>query len=508
MGYGGTDAIWLPDATPTSRVGYSGASQTIQVMAQGALDDAKHFETRQLAETVCESLASKDYVSEYLALYNCLLQRTRYMRDPRRTELVKAPYIISKQILAGHRPSLDCLPGDTLLLRNGYTFVPIADIRVGEKIWGYDKWSTVEATAYKGILPVDSVRMNNGSTFAATRDHLVYVRTCRIHPAAWGTGTGSPCSCDTEMTRVPVGDLQPGMVLTQPERLPFGDVEMDLGRAYVEGLYISDGWHQNTSFAISGQDGCPKEEQKREVEQICARLGITTSWYRKAIHILDREWTHRMHLMGGHAPEKHALDINLAEAEAASLLRGIMADSGANTNGDGRTFTTTSYQLMLQTRILHKMFGVSCGETFISNHGGLGKNPIWRLFVRAKQDARRAKFLRVKSIERAVAEVPVYDIQTDDHFIYLPHADVTVSNCDDMSQWLAAAILSVGGNAQFATVAFQRMMFEGQVQYSHVFTCAIEPRARTRIVLDPVAAEKTPQMLNRVKAARVWPPLS
>jgi hypothetical protein len=98
----------MPDQPPTSRVGYSGAPQTIEEMRRAALDDANHFITRELAEMVCEGLDSKDYTSEYLALYQFLLQRTRYMRDPRRTELVRAPYVISQQIMNGHRPSLDC----------------------------------------------------------------------------------------------------------------------------------------------------------------------------------------------------------------------------------------------------------------------------------------------------------------------------------------------------------------------------------------------------------------
>lgn len=106
--YGAADLIWLPDAPPTSRVGYSGAPQTIKVMSKSALEDAGHFETRQVAEAVCEGIDSKDYVSEYLALYHFLLQRSRYMRDPRRVELVRAPYLVSRQLLAGHRPSLDC----------------------------------------------------------------------------------------------------------------------------------------------------------------------------------------------------------------------------------------------------------------------------------------------------------------------------------------------------------------------------------------------------------------
>lgn len=115
MGYGDAEALWIPDAPPTSRVGYNGAPQTIQVMSRAALEDAKHFETRQLAESICEGIDSKDYVSEYLALYYFLLQHTRYMRDPRRVELVRAPYIIAKQIMAGHRPSIDCDDSSVML---------------------------------------------------------------------------------------------------------------------------------------------------------------------------------------------------------------------------------------------------------------------------------------------------------------------------------------------------------------------------------------------------------
>lgn len=106
--------MWLPDARP-SRLAYWGVPQTIEVMAKAVLDDQKHFETRRLVEAICEGLDSKDYTSEYLACFYFVLQKTRYMRDPRRTELVKAPWLLSKQILDGHRPSIDCDELSTLL---------------------------------------------------------------------------------------------------------------------------------------------------------------------------------------------------------------------------------------------------------------------------------------------------------------------------------------------------------------------------------------------------------
>jgi hypothetical protein len=77
-------------------------------MRRAALDSQSHLDVRQLAESVCAGIDSKDYTSEYLALYNLMLQRCRYMRDPRTVELVKAPWLVAKEILQGGRPSIDC----------------------------------------------------------------------------------------------------------------------------------------------------------------------------------------------------------------------------------------------------------------------------------------------------------------------------------------------------------------------------------------------------------------
>lgn len=87
---------------------YRGAPQTIEVMRRAALESQGHLVVRRLAEYICQALDSKDYVSEYLALYQMILQRCRYMRDPRTVELVKAPYLVAEEILSGGRPALDC----------------------------------------------------------------------------------------------------------------------------------------------------------------------------------------------------------------------------------------------------------------------------------------------------------------------------------------------------------------------------------------------------------------
>ena len=90
------------------KLDYRGAPQTVGVMRDAALSSQEHLSVRQLAEEICQGVASKDYASEYLAIYYHVLGRTRYMRDPRTVELVKAPHVVATDLLLGKVPSLDC----------------------------------------------------------------------------------------------------------------------------------------------------------------------------------------------------------------------------------------------------------------------------------------------------------------------------------------------------------------------------------------------------------------
>jgi hypothetical protein len=78
-------------------------------------------------------------------------------------------------------------------------------------------------------------------------------------------------------------------------------------------------------------------------------------------------------------------------------------------------------------------------------------------------------------------------------------------DCDDEAALICAMVLAVGGACNVVTVAFQDMFYDGQRQYSHVFAQALEPQSRALVALDPVAADRTDQMLRRVKAYKIWP---
>lgn len=366
-----------------------------------------------------------------------------YVNDPAFTEMMTGP----EWMIQGVFPGGDCFAEGTLLLTEDYQLVPIEKIEVGNRIWGLDRWVRVEAAVSKGTLPIDVVILNNGSQLRLTSNHHVNVLICPKHPHPKDPDV-KPCSCrvkDRVQEVMRVSQLQPGMVLATPDRLPFGhDKDLTDERAYVEGLYIADGWCEENRFAISGKDGFPKETQKAEVKAICDNLGLHTYWHERYIRVNDPVWTCRVGTMGKHAPEKHLLSINLNQSQVEQTLRGVMADSGQNQCGS-HTLTTTSRLLAVQTRVLHKMMGQSCGWQYIENHGGLGKHPIWRLTPRLKDTngSGSAKLLRVRSIERHVEEVPCFDVQTEDHNVYLPEHDVTVRNCDDLVGLLVACFLAM-----------------------------------------------------------------
>ena len=77
-------------------------------------------------------------------------------------------------------------------------------------------------------------------------------------------------------------------------------------------------------------------------------------------------------------------------------------------------------------------------------------------------------------------------------------------DCDDLVCLIAALCLSLGREVRIVTVAFQNAFYQGQRQYSHVILQVKEPRTHVWIVLDPVAAEDTNQMLKRTRFFKLW----
>ena len=103
--------------------------------------------------------------------------------------------------------------------------------------------------------------------------------------------------------------------------------------------------------------------------------------------------------------------------------------------------------------------------------------------------------VRINAIVRKTRETPCYDIQTEDHYVYLPEHDVTVSNCDDLSVALGAACMSVG-----IPVKVVGQAFNGGSVPSHVLI-AIETKWGWKKV-DP--SHKTYAVGDSFPASREW----
>jgi hypothetical protein len=78
-----------------------------------------------------------------------------------------------------------------------------------------------------------------------------------------------------------------------------------------------------------------------------------------------------------------------------------------------------------------------------------------------------AEMLRVRRIDRDAEQVPCWDIQTEDHHVYLPEHDVTVLNCDDLTIFtvtvLLAALLSSGARCAVVGHAYDKSKSIGHV---------------------------------------------
>jgi hypothetical protein len=466
--------------------GMAGTEATLKIMKKLVMSPwgARNPGIVLLAAKIRDRVPSKDYVAEADAIFQWVKSNVAYKLDPGGLEWVQTP---TESV---RRRAGDCfVKGTKVLLREGHRLVPIESLRIGDEVWGRDRWSHVENTWERGVRATYLIRLNNGSVMRLTPEHKVFVARCQHFKA--GSRKARECACpisERKIERITVEELQPQDVTLTPDKIDCGAGVMDPRRAYVEGLYAADGFSHENSFRISGRDGFPREEQKREVEALCAALGVRTNWQPNAITVCDPDWASRCAAMGGLPWVKRLLSVDLGEVETRETLRGVLVDSGRNTRGAGRTFTTSSRELHLQVRVLLKALGISCSERFVSDHGSTCERPIWRLGIRQSaaldalgtirdrawrtaevktaDPARKEKLLRVTEVVRDGAEAQCFDVATDDHCVWLPEADWTTSQCDDHATLISALAIASGHRAGFRTIKADP---ERPDSFSHVY---------------------------------------
>jgi hypothetical protein len=391
----------------------------------------------------CELEAIYDAVKHGTDRVPGLENGLRYVADPRTSDYYVGAIRTIQECRAGACAG-DCLPYDTLVLRNDYRLVPLSEIKIGDMIMGDGAWTTVTNRWDKGEKDILDLTLANGSTISVTAEHRLF-RVPKI-------GAGYAGSRETA-EEVQAGDVHPGDDLLTADRLPFGAGSLESDLAWLIGVYVADGWSEDSTgdglplrAFISGKDGHPKEEQKRRVVEIANRMGWETRWHERYVAINDRATANWLATTGKRAPQKHVPSgLNYDEPTIRALLSGLMADAHVgNGHNVSTVHGTTSELLALQLRVIYRMLGQSTHIRRVDKHGGLGKNPVYRVTPRAPDRGRGAKpHARVRSISDGGC-APVMDIETDSGRFYLPESDLIVHNCDEHTILVAALCGAIG----------------------------------------------------------------
>ena len=325
----------------------------------------------------------------------------------------------------------DCLPVTTLVLRDDYTVAPIGNLVPGDRIMAEGNFTSVTEHAITGEKPILEFELNNGAVFRCSPEHRLFLRD------------------DTEKR---AEEIRPGDLLKTPTALfPTAESPLNPSKlspsdfAWLLGVYVADGWTdfpRHPRFSIAGKDGFKKEDQKRRIQSLMESVGISSRWHERYIAVNDRNLTAYMHECGGHAPDKHLPSLQIGAEQVRSLIEGLAADSSTASSGT-ITHCTTSEILALQIRILYRMLGQSTHIRRWDEHGGLGKNPIYRITVRQPDDPNhpnsRKNSARVVAIREADPEL-CCDITTEAGRFYLPESDIVVHNCEDLACYRVAEL--------------------------------------------------------------------
>lgn len=185
--------------------GARGTTATLEKMADMAVEASQDPGFVQIARGIVRGCPPRDHVCEGTTIMEHVHEVVPYLNDPAYAEYVQSPgwtYCVEGRG--------DCfVKGTKVLLREGMKLVPIESVRVGDEIWGYDRWSKIQNTWNRGVKKTWLIRLNNGSVMRLSPEHKVYVYR------------------GGEVQRIGLSALRIKDQVLSPERVAFGEGEMD-----------------------------------------------------------------------------------------------------------------------------------------------------------------------------------------------------------------------------------------------------------------------------------------
>lgn len=391
----------------------------------------------------------RDDQCEIVKIWNFVVRNFRYVYDPATLDTF-ATAKLSLEAGGG-----DCFPVGTLVLREDGRIVPIETIQVGDFIHDGVSFVEVLKTWDRGLKPIHAMTLNNGDVLRLSDTHKV-LRVPRGDYTNPNTGkilrNATPGRYESaEETRV--YDLKVGDDLLQPREFGGGSIELSEDDAFLVGAYLAEGCKTNGG---RDSDGVLRRSQvsiagisngkgiRERVIDILSRRGVAFNSPSNAIlfKVVDVPILAELDL-GNTAIDKHLPHLDWGPQTVANIVAAMeQGDGGLSTSGKNMVYSTISTELALQYRVLKRMLGNSVAMKCLVEHGGAGKNPIYRMTVRVNDKFR--PWAHVKAIAVEDEEQECVDIMTASGRVYLPESDVLLRNCDDATILFSSLLESIG----------------------------------------------------------------
>lgn len=518
-------------ARPHLHISTADPESTMRWMARETQLAQEDASLRLFAEKLVTGLFPHDYLSEYAAVLNWVRMHIRYSRDPVTIEQVKTPRA------ALETETGDCMTLDTKIIvrdRGGfYRLKTLGELRFDYPLYdalsyNFDKqefeFKPITAWVDKGEQPVFEVRLVNGYSAFCTRGHKFFV---------WENRRNSRSYSVQALGDLWLGDkMAEGSSLLLAKQIPwlnndsfwhcaqdplFGAENM----AWLAGAYLAEGWHSNHNVSISKQDSVDRLNITRRLEALGVPYAISKRKKSAYVSVHTHPFKEFLKRFGHRALVKHAPFEALSSSRplVEQMLAGyVWGDTWVPDPNKPRKshpkhvmmHSTVSNELAEQLKFIYLLLGRPLAGTLERKHGGLGKNPIWRLWeASGKQHPlyrpdSRPRDLTSKGVRfvECVGDHPTCDITIADNHNFVLSNGLLAHNCDDMSVLLGSLLGTLGAKIRYVAGAFT-INSDGTPALTHVWCEAWEPNIKGWVVLDPVPGRRVGQMLSKLISAKM-----
>lgn len=331
----------------------------------------------------------------------------------------------------------DCLTGDTEVItieNNIYHIKRLDEIQVGDYVLSYnEKTSMFEPKKVinfwnKGIKPIIQLKTRNGNRIKCTANHKFY----RIIKN----------KLKTDKVENFINNSNGNKFIAQPIKLPTLNHQLDADHddMFIIGQYLSEGWTSITNRVyISGDD--PQMQDYLESLFIKKNIAYTKSKRTRNAYFEIRcsKYKEFLKQFGRKSTVKDIPDefLSLSKDLLETMYFSFIIGDGYFDQSDKERlygWCTTSDKLMKKLRLISYLIGQPVTISYKKNHGGFGKNPIWRAEYTPTSSRLKPikKNLGKISIKKELDLEPevVYDIEVEDNHNFILANGTLVHNCD------------------------------------------------------------------------------